>query len=279
MQGKVVVVTGSTSGIGKQIAIGLARRGARVVLAGHDRDEGERALQELARLGDHASLELEIADFSTFDAVRAFAAAVSARHPRIDVLVNNAGVLHERPRLTPEGLDATWSINYLAPFLLSHLLLPRLAAAPQGRIVNTASVAHRWGRLDRGLRPPSRGPGPGVRTYFDTKLAVVVLTRRMATRVPSSVTVNCFHPGVIGTNLATGPGVIGRLMRVGQPVMKTPEQGARTGIFLASAPELHTTSGEYFVDERPRRPSRKVHDHDAAEALWQASVELTGVGH
>lgn len=278
MKGKVAVVTGATSGIGKQIAIGLARQGARVVMAGHERDQGERARREVLEATGNDALELEIADFRTRDAVRAFADAIASRHPRIDVLVNNAGVLHEVPQTTADGQDTTWAVNYVAPFLLSHLLLPQVAAAPQGRMVNTASIAHRLGRIDRGFAPPSRGPSPGVRSYFDTKLALVVLTRRLASRVPGSVTVNCFHPGVIGTDLAVGRGVIGRMMQLGKPVMKTPEKGARTGIFLASDADVGLTSGEYFVDRRPQRPSRKAHDEAAADALWQRSVEHTGVG-
>jgi NAD(P)-dependent dehydrogenase (short-subunit alcohol dehydrogenase family) len=188
--------------------------------------------------------------------------------------VNNAGVLREHPALTPEGIDQTWAVNYFAPFLLTHLLLDRVAAAPQGRIVNTASIAHRWGRLDRGPKPPSRG----VLLYFDTKLALVVFTRRLAARLAAPTTCNCFHPGVIGTDLAVGRGTIGRLMKLAKPIMKPPEHGARTALYLATAPEVATATGEYFVQTRPRGVSRKVHDDRAAEALWDRSVELTGVG-
>lgn len=274
MKGKVCVVTGSTSGIGKAIATELARQGAHVVMAGHDREQGERARDEVAAATGRTDLELEIADFSTMDAVRAFAAAVGSRHETIDVLVNNAGLLCERPVLTADGLEQTWAVNYFAPFLLTHLLLDRLAAAPQGRIVNTASVAHRWGRLDRGPRPPKRG----VLSYFDSKLALVVFTRRLAARLAAPVTCNCFHPGVIGTDIAGGTGTIGRLVRMARPLMKRPEHGARGALHLVTAPELATATGGYFVGERPGRVSRKAHDDRAAEALWARSVELTGVG-
>lgn len=273
MKGKVCVVTGSTSGIGKAIATGLAREGAHVVMAGHEREQGERARDEVATVTGRTDLELEIADFSTMDAVRAFSDAVRSRHAVIDVLVNNAGVLCERPVITPDGIEKTWAVNYFAPFLLSHLLLERLAAAPQGRIINTASIAHRWGRLDRGPTPPSNG----VLSYFDTKLALVVLTRRLAGRL-ASTTCNCFHPGVIGTDLAVGRGTIGRLMRLAKPLMKRPEHGARAAIHLATAREVATVTGEYFVGHRPRRVSRKAHDERSADGLWARSVELTGVG-
>jgi NAD(P)-dependent dehydrogenase (short-subunit alcohol dehydrogenase family) len=293
MKGKLCVVTGSTSGIGKAIAIGLARRGARVVMAGHDRAEGEQALADVReQTGNHA-LELEVADFSTLDAVRSFAAAIRARHAAIDVLVNNAGVLCERPEITVDGLEKTWAVNYFAPFLLTHALLDRVAAAPQGRIVNTASVAHRWGRLavadrDASQRPcesegfDARGRAPrgiaGVLRYFDTKLALVAFTRSLARRLDAPTTCNCFHPGVIGTNLAVGRGVIGRLMALGRPLMKRPEQGATTALHLAVTEEVGAYNGEYFVDRMPRRPSRKACDDEAAEALWSATVRVTGVG-
>lgn len=286
MTGKTCVVTGSTSGIGKAIAIGLARQGARVVMAGHDRREGERALTEARAATGSDALELEVADFSTLAEVRRFAAAIRARHAVVDVLVNNAGILSERHETTADGLDKTWAVNYLAPFLLTHALLDRVAAAPQGRIVNTASVAHRWGRLRPGSPAPAdplgdRGRAPkaiaGVLRYFDTKLALVMFTRSLAERLDAPTTCNCFHPGVIGTNIAVGRGVIGRLMTLGQPLMKRPEQGAATAIHLAAADQVGAVSGEYFVDGRPRRPSRKVHDDAAAAALWRTSVELTGV--
>lgn len=276
------MVTGSTSGIGKAIAIGLARRGARVVMAGHDQAEGERALAEVRELTGSDALELEVADFSTLDEVRRFAAAIRARHAVVDVLVNNAGVLCERPELTPDGLDKTWAVNYFAPFLLTHALLDRMAAAPRGRIVNTASFVYRWGRLGAaaGASCDRRASGSveGVLRYFDTKLALVMFTRRLAGRLDAPTTCNCFHPGVIGTNLAVGRGVIGRLMKLGQPLLKRPEQGAATALHLAVADEAGAFNGEYFVDGRPRRPSRKVHDDAVAEALWRTSVEVTGIG-
>jgi NAD(P)-dependent dehydrogenase (short-subunit alcohol dehydrogenase family) len=276
MKGKTCVVTGSTSGIGKALATALAGVGARVVMAGHDRSEGERALAEVRERTGSEALELEVADFSSLDAVRSFAAAVRARHPVIDVLVNNAGVLCERPEATVDGLEKTWAVNYFAPFLLTHALLDRVAAAPQGRIVNTASVAHRWGRLH-----PSRRRAPraiaGVLSYFDTKLALVVFTRSLARRLDAPTTCNCFHPGVIGTNLAVGRGAIGRLMKLGQPLMKRPEQGAVTALHLATAEEAAAYNGEYFVDGIPRRPSPRAYDDEAADALWRASVAVTGI--
>lgn len=286
LTGKTCVVTGSTSGIGKAIALGLAQQGARVVMAGHDRDEGERALAEVRAQTGSDALELEVADFSTLDEVRRFAAAIRARHAVVDVLVNNAGILSERPRTTAEGIDQTWAVNYLAPFLLTHALLDRVIAAPQGRIVNTASVAHHWGRLWPGTPASGRPLGDrsgaptilaGALRYFDTKLALVMFTRSLAQRLDAPTTCNCFHPGVIGTNIAVGRGVIGRLMKLGQPLMKRPEQGAATALHLATAEEVGAVSGEYFVGGRPRRVSRKVHDDEAAAALWRASVRLTGV--
>lgn len=273
MKGKTCVVTGSTSGIGLAMATELASRGAHVVMTGHEREPGERARARIGAATGSDALELHIADFSTLDAVRQLADALEARHAAIDVLMNNAGVLLQRPRTTSDGLDLTWSVNYFAPFLLTHLLLDRLEAAPQGRIINTASVAHRWGRLPSS--PGARSRGWTVLDYFDTKLAIVMFTRALAARLSPSVTCNCFHPGVIGTDLAVGRGVIGRLMGLSQPLMKTPEQGARTGVFLATDEQIATTSGEYFVDDRVRATASRAHDAREAARLWARSVQVT----
>ncbi len=276
MKGKTCVVTGSTSGIGLAMATGLARRGATVVLTGHERGPSERAREQIQTATGREDVELEVVDFSTLDAVRGLAERLRERHASIDVLINNAGCLLERAEQTPDGLDKTWAVNYFAPFLLTHALLGRLEASPQGRIVNTASMAHRWGVLESASGRRSRRRT--VYDYFDTKLALLVFTRSLATRLGGSVTCNCFHPGVIGTDLAVGRGVIGRLMRIGQPWMKTPERGGATGVYLATAAEVRSTSGEYFVDQRVRRPARRAFDPQVAAMLWRRSVEVTGIG-
>jgi NAD(P)-dependent dehydrogenase (short-subunit alcohol dehydrogenase family) len=166
-------------------------------------------------------------------------------------------------------------VNYFAPFLLTHLLLDQVAAAPHGRIINTASVAHRWGNihLDRLHEPRSFG----VFNYFDTKLALVMFTRRMASKLPAHVTCNCLHPGIIGTDIATTGGMIAALMKVGKPVMRRPRSGAKTPVHLASAPELTEVTGEYFVGTRPVRSSRRSRDEATIDALWEHSREITGV--
>lgn len=275
VRGKLCLITGSSSGIGKATAAELARLGARVVIAGPERGETERALEDVRAETGSDELESIVGDFSTRAGVLAFAAEAARRFPRIDVLHNNAGVLCHDHRLGGEGVELTWAVNYFAPFLLTHLLLDQVAAARQGRIINTASVAHRWGNihLDRLHEPRAFG----VFNYFDTKLALVMFTRRLATRLPTNVTCNCLHPGIIGTNLAISGGVISALMRVGTPLMKHPRRGARTPVHLASAPALAEVSGEYFVDHAPRRPSRRARNEALVDALWKHSREVTGV--
>lgn len=281
MRGKTVLVTGSSSGIGKATAAELARLGARVIMAGPDRAQAERALADVRAQTGSDELELVVGDFATREGVRAFAAEVARRFPRIDVLHNNAGVLCHEHRLSAEGIELTWAVNYFAPFLLTHLLLDQVAAAAHGRIISTASVAHRWGNihLDR-LHEPRRF---GVFNYFDTKLALVMFTRRMARRLPAHVTCNCLHPGIIGTDIATGEGggggggVIAGLMKIGKPVMRRPRSGARTPVFLASAPALAQVTGAYFVGLEPARPSRRAHDEALIDALWEHSCEVAGI--
>ena len=276
MRGKICVVTGSSSGIGLATAAELARRGATVLVTGHEEETTRTAFEQVRAASPTGEVEMEVADLATREGVDAFAAAAERRFDRIDVLHNNAGVLCHEHTLTRDGIELTWAVNYFAPFRLTHLLADRIAATGAGRVVNTASVAHRWGkiRLDR-LHEARRF---GVFHYFDTKLALVMFTQRMARELGPRVTVNCLHPGVIGTNLAVSGGVIGTLMRIGKPVMRRPQSGARTPVFLATEPGLAETTGQYFVGERVRRPSRRTRDEALGESLWQHSLEVMGVG-
>lgn len=276
MRGKVCVVTGSSSGIGLATATELARRGATVLVTGHEEAMTRAAFEQVRAVSPGGEVEMEVGDFSTRAGVDAFAAAVERRFSRIDVLHNNAGVLCHEHTLTPEGIELTWAVNYFAPFRLTHLLVDRIAATGSGRVVNTASVAHRWGKIRMGRLHEARPFG--VFHYFDTKLALVMFTQRMARELGPRVTVNCLHPGIIGTDLAVRGGVIATLMRIGKPVMRRPESGARTPVFLATDPGLGETTGEYFVGERVRSPSRRTRDEAMAEALWQHSLEVTGLG-
>ncbi|MEW6270876.1 MAG: SDR family oxidoreductase [Thermodesulfobacteriota bacterium] len=280
MQGKTAVVTGANSGIGKAAATDLARRGAHVVMTARDGARGEAARDEVRHASGNPDVELLLADFAALDDVRRLARELTEREPRVDVLINNAGLMLDERHETRDGFETTFQVNHLAPFLLTCLLFPKLAASAPARIVTVASDAHkRGGALDFDDLQ-SRRSYFGFAVYGRSKLANVLFTRELARRIAGSgVTANCMHPGVVATGFAADgdtSGVFALLMRVARPFMLTPEQGCDTLVWLASSPEVEGVSGEYFHKRRRRRPSRHALDDAAARRLWEASVAMTG---
>jgi retinol dehydrogenase-12 len=271
MRGKTVVVTGASSGIGAAAAVELAKRGATVVPVG--RDAGRTA--SVARKVGAEPLE---ADFSSLEEVRQLARLLLERHDRIDVLVNNAGLVAGRRKVTADGLELTMAVNHFAPFLLTNLLLDRLKASAPARVVTTASDAHRGGLVDvDDLNGERRWSSWSA--YGTSKLANILFTRALARRLgQTGVVANCLHPGVIRTGLARGAPLPIRLgWRVASVFFGSPRKGARTIVYLASAPEAADVSGGYFVDSHEASPSPQAQDDDLAEQLWERSAELTGI--
>jgi NAD(P)-dependent dehydrogenase (short-subunit alcohol dehydrogenase family) len=265
----VVVVTGASSGIGEAAARELARLGAVVVPVGRD----ERRLGRVA-----AAVEAEpmLADFASLDAVRTLAVALLERHARIDVLVNNAGLVSGPRRLSADGYELTFAVNHLAPFLLTNLLLDRLRESGESRVVTTSSGAHHGGLIDLDDLQLERRYSAS-RAYANSKLANVLFTRELARREPSIVA-NCFHPGVIRTRLTRGAKPALRLgALVAAPVLGSSRTGAQTLVWLAASKEAREESGGYFERERPGRVSAQAQDDALAAALWERSAELTGL--
>jgi retinol dehydrogenase-14 len=278
MAGKTVLVTGGTGGIGKATALGLAAMGAHVAITGRDRGRTEEAAREIRAAGGGPVDEF-IADLSAQAEVRRLAAEVLRRLPRIDALVNNVGGYWDTRHVTADGLEHTFALNHLAPFLLTNLLLDRLTRSAPARVVAVASHAQAMGRIDfddlQGERSYS-----GARAYNQSKLANVLFTYELARRLEgTSVTANALHPGVVRTSFgAEDPGLLQRLLvPLLMPFMKTPAQGAATSIHLASAPELAEVSGRYFAGSRPRRSSGRSYDEAAAARLWRVSADLVGL--
>jgi NAD(P)-dependent dehydrogenase (short-subunit alcohol dehydrogenase family) len=277
VKGKNVVITGASSGIGKVTALELARLGARVHLICRDRARGEAALAEVRAAGD---AELVIADLAVQSEVRAAAQAL-AKLDRIDVLVNNAGLILMERRLTADGIEATFAVNHLAYYLLTQLLLPQLKKAAPARIVNVASNAHFRVRGQLDLDAAVEGKNfRGFDTYCASKLANVMWSYALARRLEGSgVTCNSLHPGAIGSNWGQTDGTswFRFIMKLGKPFLLDVNQGAATQIFLASSPEVADTSGHYFYKKRVAKSSPRSHDRDAQEALWSRSAQLTHV--
>lgn len=277
MEGRVCLVTGSTSGIGKEIAAGLAGMGATVVLAGRSREKCEAAVQEIAARGVPASqLSYFVADLSSQESVRQLAKEFIDNYDRLHVLVNNAGVFVQKRELTADGIERTFAVNHLAPFLLTNLLLDRLKAGAPSRIVTTSSIAHRGAKMDFADLQMSKSYG-SIRAYGQSKLANILFTRELARRLQGTgVTANCFHPGAVRTNLVRGSGY-GLVWGAASVFFTSPEKGADTAVYLASSREVEGVSGEYFVKRKQARASDPAYDSDAAERLWEASEKLTGL--
>ncbi len=271
---KTVLVTGANAGIGRATATELARMGVRVLMACRSAERGAEAQAAVVAEVPGASTELLIADLSSGEGVRALAAQTLQHTDRLDVLVNNAGVFTPSYIPTAGGLETQFAVNHLAPFLLTHLLRDLLVKSAPARVVTVSSEAHKRGQIRwddlQGERKYS-----GLQAYSQSKLANLLFNRELARRLGGTgVTANALHPGVIGTRLLfTGFAPL-KLLR---PFLKTPERGARTSVFLASAPTVERLTGLYYIDLEPARPSPAARDDGAARRLWRISAELTGM--
>ena len=276
MVGRTVLVTGGTAGIGRATAEGLVLQGARVGIVGRHPDRTAQAAAEIAALRPGAQVDPFAADVSSQAEVRRLASDVLERYARLHVLVNNVGGTWATRQVTVDGLERTFAVNHLAPFLLTTLLLDRLRESAPARVVTVSSGAQSMGRIDvddlQGERRYS-----GQRAYNQSKLANVLFTYELARRLEGTgVTATVLHPGVVRTAFgAEDPSPFFRVLTpLARPFMKTPEQGAATSIHLASSPEVEGVTGTYFANSRPRRSSRASYDRGTATRLWQISEDL-----
>jgi retinol dehydrogenase-14 len=279
MAGKSVLVTGGTGGIGKATAIGLAALGARVGITGRDQARTEAAAASIRAAAGSPAVDAFAADMSIQAGVRRLAAQVADTYPRLDVLVNNVGGFWAHRHVTADGLERTFALNHLAPFLLTNLLLARLTASAPARILTVSSGAHARGRIDFGDLQGERNYS-GQRAYSQSKLANVMFTYELARRLDGTgVTATVLHPGVVRTGFGAEDreAYLAVLIRVARVFMKTPAQGADTPVYLASSPQVEGISGRYFVNRKPKTSSNASRDTTAAARLWQVSAELTGM--
>ena len=278
MGGKVVLITGGTSGIGKAAATALAGMGATVVITGRNEERGKRALQEIREESGNDGVELILADLTVQDEVRRLAEELRERHNQLEVLVNNAGLVSSERTETPDGIETQLAINHLAPFLLTNLLLDLLKESAPSRIVTVSSDAHRWAKIDLDDLQ-SRKRYRGMQVYGKTKLANIMFTYELAERLEGTgVTANCMHPGGVNTNFGNNQGgPMNLLFRLFKPFMRSPEQGADTLIYLASSPEVEGMTGKYLADRKVKAASDAAYDETTRKRLWEASEELTGL--
>jgi NAD(P)-dependent dehydrogenase (short-subunit alcohol dehydrogenase family) len=280
MQGKVCMVTGATSGIGKATALGLAQIGATVVMVARDPARGEIAQNEIKTKSGNNAIDLLLADLSSQQSIRQLAENFQQRYTQLHVLINNAGTIRLTRRETVDGLEMTFAVNHLAPFLLTNLLLDVLKANAPARIVNVSSSAHEAGYIKMDDLQTKKHYRP-MRVYGQSKLALMLFTYELARRLEGTgVTANCLHPGFAATNIGqSGLGLVGRAVAkfIVSRLGISPEEGAKTSIYLASSPDVEGVTGKYFVQSIPQRSVPISYDESLQQQLWEESARLVNL--
>ena len=279
MTGRTVLITGGTGGIGRAAAIALASMGARVGITGRDRMRAESAAAAIVRHSGNPAVAVFVADMSSQAEVRRLAGEVLAAYPRLEVLLNNVGGFWAHRHVTADGLEHTFALNHLAPYLLTNLLLDRLMASAPARVVTVSSGAHSMGRINFDDLM-GEGSYSGQRAYNQSKLANVMFTYELARRLEGTeITATVLHPGMTSTGFGaedTARGW-GPLIAVIRPFLKKPQQGAETPVYLASSPEVQGVTGQYFAGRRPKPSNDLSYDAVAAARLWRISADLVGI--
>jgi retinol dehydrogenase 12 len=290
MKGRVVVITGATSGIGQVAAERLAGKGARIIQVARNRERAEAAMKRLRERSPGVAHAIYYADLLRLNEMKRVASEIAATEPRIHVLINNAGAMFSSRQLTEDRLERTFALNHMAYFVLTHELRGKLIASAPARVVNTASDAHESATLDfadlqsatayRGSwRESLRYGGPGFKVYGRSKLCNILFTRELARRLAGTgVTANCLHPGFVATRFGDqSGGLISLGVRAAKLFALSPDEGAETLVYLASSPEVAGVTGKYFQKCRPVSPSKEAQDDAAAKHLWQETGRLAGL--
>ncbi len=280
LTGKTILITGATNGIGKVAALGLAKTGAEIVLAGRNPKKTEQVAQRIKAESGNPHIDYLVADLSSMQQVRELGQAFIQKYPHLHVLVNNAGAIYANRSLTQDGYERTFALNHLAYFLLTNLLLDRLIASAPARIINVSSDAHEAARMDfDDLQNEHHYSYGGNRSYGQSKLANLLFTYELARRLAGKgVTVNAVHPGAVATGFGeNNRGAMWVGMRIFHQFSLTPEQGADTLVYLASSPEVEGITGKYWTKCRAVKSSPVSYDESAQMRLWSISAQLTGI--
>jgi retinol dehydrogenase-14 len=282
MQGKICLVTGASSGIGKATALGLSRMGATVVMVCRDTAKWQAALAEIRQKSGNNSIDLLVADLSSQEAIRRLASEYKNKYQQLHVLINNAGVYYTKRHVTVDGLEAMFAVNYLAHFLLTNLLLDIIKRSAPARIINVAGAYHAKGKISFDDLQGEKD-FDGQRANHQSKLADVLFTYELARRLKrAGVTANCLHPGMVATDLIDKdrdfPVFFKYLYKLSRPLMKSPAKGAETSISLASSPEVEGVTGQYFVNKKIAKSSPESRDVQLAQRLWEVSEKLAKLG-
>lgn len=280
MTGKVCLVTGANSGVGKYTALGLAKMGASVVMVCRDKGRGEAAQKEIMDASQNKNVELMLCDLSSQKAVRRLAESFKREYPKLHVLVNNAGLMIGKRVLTEDGIEYTFAVNHLAYFLLTDLLLDVLKASAPSRIINVSSMGHRFAAIYFDDLMMEKKYNDFL-SYNQSKLANIMFTYELARRLEGmGVTANCLHPGGVATNFGTDSSPVFRfLLDIGKKTFffVSPEKGAQTSVYLASSADVEDVTGKYFDNCREKKSSRRSYDVAAQKKLWEISEKMTGL--
>ena len=279
MSGRVCMITGTTSGIGKATALGLAKMGATVILVARNEADLRVALDDIKEKTANESIDLIVADLSSQESIHRLAEDFRNKYQHLHVLINNAGLTAEHKTLSVDGIDTLFAVNYLAPFLLTNLLLDVLKVSAPSRVVNVSSDGHKFGRINfDDIQSKKRS---AIGAYGDSKLALNLFTYELARKLEGTgVTANALHPGVVATNIGShdsSPFITRFIWKIFKVFMSSPDKGAQTSMFLASSPDVDGVSGKYFVKSKETRSSKESYDESVGQRLWQVSAELTKV--
>lgn len=283
MQGKICMVTGATAGIGEVTAQALAQQGTTVIVVGRNTTRCADTVSRIREASGNTNVAYLVADLSVQQDIHRLSEEFQSSYLRLDVLVNNVGGIFTSRRETADGLEMTFALNHLAPFLLTNLLLDRLKASQAARVVNVSALAHEWGKLDfDDLQRKKSYKYQGWSAYAQAKLANIMFTYEMARRLAGTkVSINALHPGIIATNFGAeiGGELLGKLVRpIFNRLALTPQQGTQTSLYLATSPEVQGVSGKYFSKQKAVSSSKASYDEAATRRLWQLTEELVGLG-
>ncbi|MFN8578324.1 MAG: SDR family oxidoreductase [Candidatus Sericytochromatia bacterium] len=279
LDGKICIVTGANSGVGKVTALELAKMGAEVIMVCRNQKKGEEALDEILIKSKNNKVKLMLCDFSSQKSIRAFVDEFKSKYDKLHILVNNAGLIIPERKLTEDGIELTFAINHIGYFLTTNLLLDLLKNSAPSRIVNVASDAHKAGHINFNDINYENNKYKSMNVYCDSKLANILFTKELAKRLKgTNVTANCLHPGVVNTNFANDYAEkFGFIAKIVKSFLITPEKGAETQIYLASSSEVEGITGEYFDKKKIKTPSKEARDPEIAEKLWKISERMTNL--
>ena len=277
MKDKICLITGANAGIGLETARALAQQKAHVIMLCRNQAKAEQAREDIIQTCGHDQVDIVLADLASAEQIKEAAAHINETYPKIDVLINNAGLLAGKERTTThDGFETTFGVNHLAPFLLTHLLLDKVVASGRGNIINVASHAHRFGKLNFNNLQFQHGGYSAIKAYCLSKLCNLLFTLELSRRIEDlPVVTNALHPGGIASNFGTtSSGLGGIIMKLLRPFLKTPAQGAQTSVYLATSGEGYAVSGRYFNNKKMVSPSKEAISQYNAQRLWEISEDL-----